>query len=209
MAIVINSTNYTYDHSEMHAPILRTSEIPEVLRNSESGGILSTEGVIDVVRCLRYPTEASLAGGVFLVIECSHSGTWRFLEKKGHILSKAGERGLIYKPYHLLGVETPLTVLKAASGILRTEAFRQKIDVVARAATDLHAGTTLSMAKDHSIFGVSSEFAPSAAPLSNSPIPIYLAAGGILSRDISAGSILTYDMVQGVDADMLDLITDI
>ena len=70
MAIVINSTGYDYDAPQLHAPIARIIEMPEIMCGRADGGILQKEGVIDMVNCLRRSDEISFAGGVFVIVKC-------------------------------------------------------------------------------------------------------------------------------------------
>lgn len=86
MAIVINATRYGYDTPRLHAPVARLTEMAEVFGGQEADGILVQEGIIDVVNCLRRSDEVDFAGGVFVVVACHESETWRMLQTKGHLL---------------------------------------------------------------------------------------------------------------------------
>ena len=114
--IAANATGLFADTPDMHAPILRTVEIPEVLCPKEEGGILNNKGVIDVITCLRRADEAGLGGGVFLVFDCQNNDAWDFVKEKGMLSNHRGTCGAIYRPYHLLGIETPLSILNAGPG---------------------------------------------------------------------------------------------
>jgi predicted homoserine dehydrogenase-like protein len=70
MAIVINATGYDYDAPQLHAPIARIIEMPEIMCDRANGGIFQKEGVIDMVNCFRRPDEISFAGGVFVIVKC-------------------------------------------------------------------------------------------------------------------------------------------
>jgi predicted homoserine dehydrogenase-like protein len=81
--IAANATSLLVDTPSLHAPTVRTVEIPEVLCPKEEGGILSKKGVIDVITCLRREDEAGLGGGVFLVFSCKKDDAWEFVKDKG------------------------------------------------------------------------------------------------------------------------------
>ena len=197
MAIVINATDYNYDQPQLHAPIARIIEMPEIFCDHTDGGILSKTGVIDMVNCLRRPDEISFAGGVFVTIKCRGSETWQLLKDKGHLVSRDGSRAMIYRPYHLLGVETATSVLTANHLKLSTggAAPKPRVDVGIRAIQRLHAGHHLSMGHDHSIAGVAPVMLPAEKMTSDSPLPYYMAAGHRLKRTAEKGQLLTYGMI--------------
>jgi predicted homoserine dehydrogenase-like protein len=207
--IAANATGLMPDVPSLHGPIVRTTEIPEVLSPQENGGILGTQGVIDVVICLRRPDEAGLAGGVFIVFSCDNDYTWDFLQAKGIIASRRANYGLIYRPYHLLGVETPISMLCA--GLLNVSTggvtVEPRVDLVARAARDLKAGSILQATDGDPGGGPESFLEPlivASVPVQpGNPLPLYLAAGNRLKTDVSAGAILSADMVEAPSASRL------
>ena len=150
LTIAANATGLIPDIDTLHTPIVRTVEIPEVLAPREDGGILSHRGVIDCVSCLRQANEPGLGGGVFIVIACENDYSRHILTTKGLIPNKKGTTALIYRPYHLCGVETPITTLVA--GLLNlptgTTDYRPSFDVVGRAKEPLKAGDQIG--NDHS-----------------------------------------------------------
>ena len=197
MAIVINATGYNCDAPQLHAPIARIIEMPEIMCDRADGGILQKEGVIDMVNCLRRPDEISFAGGVFVVIKCRGRETWQFLKDKGHLVSRDGARAMVFRPHHLLGVETMTSVLAATRLNLSTGGtdFRPRVDVGVRASQTLQQGYRLIMQPDHSIAGVMPEILPAERMTSDSPIPYYMAAGNRLKHSVDKGSLLTYGMI--------------
>jgi predicted homoserine dehydrogenase-like protein len=58
MGIAANATGLMPDTPELHHPVLRTVELPEVLCPEEDGGILQRRGAIEVISCLRTEHEA-------------------------------------------------------------------------------------------------------------------------------------------------------
>ena len=197
MAIVINATGYDYDAPQLHAPIARVIEIPEVMCRRSAGGILQNEGVIDMVNCLRRPDEVSFAGGVFVIVKCRRDETWQLLKDKGHLVSRDGTRAMIFRPYHLLGVETATSVLTANHLKLSTGGADPvpRADVGVRAIQALQAGYPLSMKLDHSIAGVAPEIQPAVKMTPDSPVPYYMAGGHKLKHAVDKGELLTYGMI--------------
>jgi predicted homoserine dehydrogenase-like protein len=198
MGIVANACGLSVDTPAFHAPILRTSEIADVLVPTSMGGILGRGGVVDVVNLLRRPDEASFAGGVFVVVRCEDKQTWEVLRAKGHVVSRSGEAAMIYRPSHLLGVESATTVFAAvlqgrSSG---PDDVQPRFDVVGRTTKPLATGTQLAATgHHHEIDGVEGLLVPARKAEGGNPIPFYMMANNTLVRDVPAGSIITADMV--------------
>ena len=197
MAIVINSTGYDYDTPQLNAPIARIIEMPEIMCGRDDGGILQKEGIIDMVNCLRRPDEISFAGGVFVIVKCRGRETWQFLKDKGHLVNRAGTHAMIFRPYHLLGVETATSVLAASCLKLSTGGIdpKPRVDVGLRASRALPQDYQLSLDCDHAITGLMPEILPAKKMASNSPIPYYMAAGNRLKHTVEEGKLLTYGMI--------------
>ncbi|AOS63473.1 SAF domain-containing protein [Actinoalloteichus hymeniacidonis] len=205
MSVVANSTGCVPDVESLHYPVVRTAELADVYALRADGGILNGTGVVDVFSALRLPEEASFAGGVFAVVRTHDPVTWATLAQKGHVLSRDGRYACIYLPYHLMGVETPITLLSAvlhgrASG---GGAPRQYAVLAGRADRDLAAGTVLTMGgHHHDVDGVQAVLLP-AAQAPDDTAPLYLAAGATLARDVVAGELITLDDLTGHDEDLL------
>lgn len=199
MGIVANATGLVPDIPAFHAPIARTQEIADFLVPAELGGILSGTGRLDVINQLRRPDEASFAGGVFVVVRCEDRKSWEVLRAKGHEVNRAGNAAMVYRPSHLLGVESATTVLAAAlhgmsSG---TEEVRPRFDVVGRTTQSLPAGTVLTVAgHHHQIAGVDGLLVEALRVEGGNPVPFYMMGDHRLSRDVPAGTVITADMVQ-------------
>jgi len=203
MGIVANALGLKPDVPEFHAPIGRPTEIADLLSPRSRGGILNSSGVVDVVNCLRRPDEASLAGGVFVVVACEDRKTWEVLRAKGHVVSRDGGAAMILRPSHLLGVESATTVLMAglenrSSG---PDDIRPRFDVCGRATKPLKAGATLAaVGHHHAIDGVEGLMLPARAASGSNPVPYYLMANRRLRRDVPSGAVITADMVEETDS---------
>jgi predicted homoserine dehydrogenase-like protein len=199
MGLVANATGLAPDVPAFHAPIARTPEIADVLVPVEMGGILNGTGRVDVVNSLRRPDEASFAGGVFVVVRCEDRKSWEVLRAKGHVVNRSGDAAMIYRPSHLLGVESATTVLSAvlhgrSSG---PDDMRPRFDVVGKTNKPLKAGTILEAAgHHHQIDGVDGLLLPARAASGADPIPFYLMANNRLLRDIPAGTVIAAQMVE-------------
>jgi predicted homoserine dehydrogenase-like protein len=206
MGLVANATGLAPDVPDFHAPIARTPEIADVLVPTEMGGILHGTGRVDVVNSLRRSDEASFAGGVFVVVRCEDQKSWEVLRAKGHVVSRSGDAAMIYRPSHLLGVESATTVLSAvlhgrSSG---PDDVQPRFDVVGKTNKPLRAGTILEVAgHHHQIDGVDGLLVPARAATGANPIPFYLMGGNRLLRDIPAKTVITAEMVEPPKASLL------
>jgi predicted homoserine dehydrogenase-like protein len=198
MGIVANATGLKPDNARFHAPVARTLEITDVLCPAARGGLLAGTGILDVVNCLRRPDEASLGGGVFVVVACHDAKSWQVLEAKGHPVSRDGGRALVYHPGHLLGLEAPISVLTAALRQQATgaEELRPVCDLVARATRDLKAGTRLEIrGHHHTIDGTEGLLVDGFRAGGGNPLPYYMLGDAVLRRDVPAGTVITGDAV--------------
>jgi predicted homoserine dehydrogenase-like protein len=195
MTIAANATGLGPDVAELHAPIVRIPEMPEVLAPAADGGLLSRRGVMDSAVCLRGPFEAGLGGGVFIIVACENAYSRHILHTKGLISNSADSTALIYRPYHLCGVETPVSILVAGLMGMSTGAidYRPHYDVHAKATMDLKAGDLVGT--DHSK-AHRALMCPAQPAVGAAPIPLHMAARNSLRVDVPAGAMLTVDMVQ-------------
>jgi predicted homoserine dehydrogenase-like protein len=195
MTIAANATGLMPDVESLHCPIVRISEIPEVLCPADEGGILERRGVIEAMTCLRHPYEAGMGGGEFIVVSCANDYSRYILTSKGLIPNSRDSAALIYRPHHLCGVETGITVLCAGLLGVPTGAieYRPCVDVVARAVRDLKAGERVG--NDHSpdLHAVMRPAQPLGA---GHAVPLHLATGHRLKVDVPAGALLALEMIE-------------
>ncbi len=191
LGIVANATGLKPDTPELHAPVARTLELVELLR--PDGGLLARRGAVDMFNCYRRPDELSFAGGVFVVVACDDPVAWKVIAGKGIPVSADGRYALLHNPVHLLGLEAPYTIFGAA--FLGHAATRERpvCDMVARAVTDLPAGSLLALAERHELRGLAPMLADAAPATGAAAVPYYMAAGCTLRRAVAAGATLTVD----------------
>lgn len=194
LQIVINATGIAPDRPDLHAPIARICEVPDLLATAADGGLLCGGGRADVFHCLREPDEVSFAGGVFVVVRCDDKASWQMLAEKGHVVSRSGRTALLYLPRHLLGLEAATSILEAALHGVSSggEQPRPRYDLVARATRDLTAGSILDMGgHHHTIEGACAELHPTTPLTGKNAVPFYLAANARLVRNVARGEIIT------------------
>lgn len=106
LTIMANSTDLDPEQPELIQAPLRITELPIAYCSETNGGIFSKEGVIDLITCFRRADEAGMGGGVFLVVRCDNAYSNYILTTKGQIPNYDRSTAVIYRPYHLCGVET-------------------------------------------------------------------------------------------------------
>lgn len=197
MAIVANATGLAPDRPELHSPLVRITEIPEVLAPCAEGGLLQGAGRVEVITCLRPAHTPGMGGGVFVVVACDHDPPWDLIQSKGFIVNARGTGALLFRPYHLLGVETPRTIFRAV-GEKRSRVdadYRPRFDLVARADANLAAGRRLAATNESGRQLLAAQIMPAQPVREGHPVPYHLALGRTLKTDLAAGAILTVDML--------------
>jgi predicted homoserine dehydrogenase-like protein len=118
---------------------------------------------------------------------------------KGLIANAAGTAMLIYRPYHLCGAETAMSILCAGLLGVPTGAAEilPRVDMTATAARDFRAGETLS---GPGLMGWDRDFRASLVPaikvMESSPAPFFMLEGRRLKVDVPKGSVFTMDDVE-------------
>ena len=193
MAAVANATGLTPAPDGLAFPPCGVDALPEVLKPAADGGSLHHKGQVEVISCLERdggPVERDLRWGVYVVFEAPSDYAARCFAEYGLVVDDSGRYSAMYKPFHLIGLELGISVLSAA---LRGEAtgaptgFRG--DVAAVAKRDLKAGETLDGEGGYMVWG---RLMPAADSLAAGALPIGLAHGVALTRDVTAGTVVTW-----------------
>lgn len=194
--IAANAAGLAADIPGLHNPILRTGEIPKVLCPKQEGGILESSGVVEVIDCFRDDFEPGLGGAVFVVVSCRSDYSRMILTTKGLVSNRSGQSALIYRPYHLCGVETSTSILCAGLCNIATgsdaDSYEQRFDIVRTAKCDLKAGYGFGGDHDHNL---TTSILPAAGMAPGNPVPAHLLHNQKLLRDVTAGTLITFEMV--------------
>lgn len=194
MTVVSQYSGYIADIETMHYPVCRPSELADIYIPKKDGGILEHEGVVDVFSMLRLPGEASFAGGVFVVVKTHDPDTWEVLREKGHIVSHNGDYAAICVPFHLMGVETPITIAVAGgakSPYVPLERESSKCTILAARAThDIAAGTKLTVEGHHHEIAGLAPVMLTATQHEQDICEFYSLDGAILGKLIKAGAVI-------------------
>jgi predicted homoserine dehydrogenase-like protein len=82
--------------------------------------------------------------------------------------------------------------------------YRQRVDLIARAARDLPAGHVLAIEGNrHAVPGLEGGLLPASPVGGAAPLPYYMAVGRTLRRAVAAGALVTADDVISPEASAL------
>lgn len=198
LTIIANATGLVPEKPETFQAPLKITELPIAYCSEENGGIFKQEGVVDVITCLRRPDEGGMGGGVFLVVKCDNAYSQHILTTKGQIPNYDSSTAVIYRPYHLCGVETSTSI--GVAGLLNMNTgsleYKPRFDLVKRATRDIQAGEILGNDHDYSMEAL---IVPAVTMEPNNPIPGHLITGNKVIKDIKKGEIITYDKIERPD----------
>ena len=192
MCAVANMTGLVPDIPGMHQPPAGIDEIPEILRPIEDGGILKNKGVVEVVSCIGLDGEDvpnPMRWGVYVVITTTNPYLLTCLQDYGLAMDSTGKYALMYRPYHLVGMEAPISIAKACLYGEATGAPRAIVgEVVSRAKRQLEPGEVLDGEGGSLAYGSLMEAAPARK---QELLPIGLSAGATLTRKVAADTNIT------------------
>ncbi len=191
MAAMSNATGFLPDIRGAHGPTATVKELPNIFRLKEDGGILNNHGIVDYVN--------GIAPGVFAIVTTKLP---QVHEEMKYLSMGDGPNYVLYRPYHLTSLETPITVAKA---MIYKEATIAPIggqvsEVVTIAKKDLRKGERLDGIGEYTILG-SLEVYQKAKEERLLPIGL-VSPETVVTRDIKKGEFITYDMVE-LDEDSL------
>ncbi len=196
MAAIANATGLAPPEDGLLFPPAGTGELPTVLRPHEAGGILPRGGAVEVVSSVRRDGTAipdNLRWGVYAVFEGETDYARRCFSEYGVATDPSGRYAALWRPYHFIGLELGVSVASAA---LRREptgcAEAWRADVVAVAKRPLRAGEVLDGEGGATVWG---KCIPATRSRALGGLPIGLAHGVTLRRDVAPGAILSRDDV--------------
>jgi len=181
MNLLSNAIGYVPDVVGMHGISGDLDETVEKLTTEEKGGILNQFGVVEYVN--------GLAPGVFVIVK----GQNEVVSNEMNYLMKKGEKDhhILYRPYHLASLETPITIAKT---VLENDyaIVPQGVpvsDTVSVAKKDIKSGEKLDGIGGFSVRGVIEKHEEQ---INEGHIPIGLITGNTTAkRDISKGTFIT------------------
>jgi len=198
---IANATGFRPDIRGMRGECIPFSEfiqrVPVILKPKSEGGILDHYRVVERVRVPGDP----IAGTshqfiwVFVTVRCVTSGHREMmLATKGIV---EGDCGILWAPYHLGGAQAPITVASAfldhRATIMPLPGMKRAADVATMAKSDIKKGMIID-----EIGGYLSTGRIECASIVRAEklLPLALARGTKVLRDVQQGEFLTYDDVE-------------
>jgi predicted homoserine dehydrogenase-like protein len=192
MAAVANACDLDVPQDGLLFPPCGADALATVLRPKAIGGVLERDGMVEVVSSLARdgsPVPRDLRWGVYVVLKAANDYAAACFKQYGLPTDASGRYAGMYKPYHLIGLELSISVLNAALRGEPTGSCRAwRGDAVAVAKRTLKAGEMLDGEGGYTVYA---KLIPAAKSLERGALPIGLAHHVTLTRDVSAGEILT------------------
>jgi len=207
MAAVANGTGLDCPEDGLAFPPAGVHDLAKVFRPAADGGRLARSGLLDiaasqepdgreVVNNIRY--------GVFVTFKARDEYARACFAQYGLLTDPSGWYGSMWRPFHMIGLETSISVLSAT---LRGEATGSSLefraDAVATAKKDMRAGDMLD---GEGGFAVWAKAIPASRSLAIRALPIGLAHNVKLKRSVAKDQIVSFDDVELVkDLDVVAL----
>ncbi len=194
-AVVANATGMTVAKRGMHGYTVEPgTPLMEAAKLWDPEELLAGPGIVD------YVVGAAPGPGVFVLGTIEHPRQRHYLN-----LYKLGE-GPIYcfhTPYHLCHFEVPTTIARAAlfQDAVIAPIGAPRVEVVALAKRDLKAGEVIDELGGYLVYG-EAEAAEETAR--GGHLPIGVAVGAKLGRDIAKDAVLTYADVELPEGRLVD-----
>jgi predicted homoserine dehydrogenase-like protein len=203
MTAVCNATGLVPQSSGLSFPPATRFELADICKPSSAGGTLEKEGVTEVVSSVYRDgrdVPHHLALGTYVVIEGETDYARQCFKEYAMLADGSGRYAALYRPIHMIGLELGISVASAA---LRGEptgaptGFRS--DVVATAKRALKQGEVLDGEGGFCVWGRQT---PARQSLAQGLLPLGLAQGVRLTRDIAEGDALRWSDVEYDGADL-------
>ncbi len=202
MAAVANATGLSPQPEGLGFPPCGVEELASICRPGSDGGQLAHKGTVEVVSSLKRDggaVDRDLRWGVYVVIEAPGDYISQCFSEYGLPVDSTGRYAAMYRPYHLVGMELTVGVLRVG---LRGEAtgfpVEFRADVAATAKRDLSAGEVLDGEGGFCVYG---RLMPAGAALKEGTLPIGLAHHVKLKHSVAAGQPVRWDDVEYNEAD--------
>jgi len=194
-AIVANATGMGVARRGMYGPTVPAgTPIREAMSAFPADEFIDGPGIVD------YVVQAEPGPGVFVLGTIEHPTQRHYLD-----LYKLGQGPLycFYTPYHLCHFEVPMTIARAAlfADAAIAPLGAPMVDVVAGAKIDLRAGTELDDLGHYMTYGLAEN---ADVVRRDRLLPIGIASGCRLKRDIAKDAVLRYDDVEIPDGRLID-----
>ena len=197
MAAIANACGLTVPEDGLSFPPCGVDDLAHVLRPKSIGGCLERDEMVEVVSSLERdgrPVSRDLRWGVYVILKAPNDYAAACFKQYGLPTDATGRYAAMYKPFHLIGLELSISVLSAALRGEPTGTSREwRGDVAAVSKRALKAGEILDGEGGYTVYG---HLVPAYRSRTQKLLPIGLAHGVRLLRDVPAGAALSEDDVE-------------
>ncbi|MFD1415573.1 NAD(P)H-dependent oxidoreductase [Oceanobacillus jeddahense] len=185
MNAVANATGFLPDKPGMHGFKASVEELPEIFLEKSNGGKVNGKRIVEFIN--------GIAPGVFAIISSDKeevNAEMKYL-KMGN-----GPNYVLFRPYHLTSLETPLSIAKAYLDHEATIApyCGLKAETVTVAKKDLQKGEHLDYIGGFTVYG---HILKAEEAKEQNALPLGLVDKNVvLQKDVKKGEIITYDAVE-------------
>jgi predicted homoserine dehydrogenase-like protein len=190
---VANACNLMSPEKGLAFPPAQMDDLPNVLRPIAEGGKLEKKGVVETVSSLYEdgtPVPNDIRNGVWVCIEGDTDYIRRCFQEYGVKTDDSGRYSVIFRRWHLIGLEVGISVASAA---LRGEATGAAVcfnaDVAATAKRDLAAGEMLDGEGGYTVYGT---IQPAEKSVKGGLLPLGLASNLPLVRPVAKGQFVAW-----------------
>ena len=198
MTALANAAGLEPDVRGMHEPSVNLADIPVRFSLREEGGMLSQHGVVELANSIAEDgvtmLDSPLRMGVFVVVRTEHPFIQEDLPSYFVHSGGEGKNFLLYRPYHLVTVPAPISIIKAALYGQATAAALPKptAEVITVAKRSLKPGEVLDGSGGYTVNGLCEKARVARA---ENLLPLGLSTGATLKQAVAQGQAVTYDMV--------------
>lgn len=185
LTAVSNAIGFVPSKRGLIGPSAKLQDLPKLFMLKEQGGILDRYQVVDYV--------FGIAPGVFAIVNSERQITRETMQ---YVSMGEGPNFVLYRPFHLICIETPLS---AARAFLYKEptiapAGAPVSETVAVAKRDLKAGEHLDGIGGYTVYGLIDTVENARK---DNAVPIGLINNNtVVKTDVKKGETITYDMVK-------------
>jgi predicted homoserine dehydrogenase-like protein len=184
MTAVANATGFLPDQPGMHGFTGSVAELPEIFKLKENGGQVHNKKIVEYIN--------GVAPGVFAIISSEKEEVNHEMK---YLSMGEGPNYVLYRPYHLTSLETPISIARAhiykEATIAPWEGLQAETVTVAK--KDLEAGDFLDSIGGFTVYG---HILTASEAQDKKALPLGLVDQNVqVKRAIKKGEIITYDDV--------------
>lgn len=186
-AVVANAVGMKVGKRGMHGPVVETgTPIDQAWKFFPEKDLNSKQGIVDYIVGV-YPP-----GGVFVIAKAKKASQKHYLN-----YYKLGEGPfyIFHTPYHICHFEVPSSITRAFlfKDVTIAPLNKPTVEVIAAAKKDIKKGETIDGLGGYATYGLCENFAQARK---ENLLPIGLAEGCVLKRDIKKNGVLTFEDIE-------------